>query len=228
MISTPVAYSTSSQKFVDIYEKDKAKQITTYWNNEEIKDLKKEVKEYHKTVQNFTCVYCNKKFQVKHSAVWDIEHIVAREKAPHFMFTPENLCVACKDCNGLKSNQDVLKYTPTKAYPRETEKFLILHPHFDTYEEHIAIYLDKVYSPKSPKGHKTIEMCGLLRFAYQEVGWDEAIANMPDLLEIVERLLSEENDDTRKMLEMELLMKAQVKLSSTLISINIGRQANKT
>ncbi len=227
MIHPPVSYSLNSQQLVDDYEKDKTKHVTTYWSEEEIKDLKEEIKEYYKVIQKFTCVYCNKKFPVKHSAVWDIEHIIAREKAPYFMFTPENLCVACKDCNGTKRNQDVLKYTPKNEYPQETEKFIILHPHFDIYEEHIAIYLDKVYSPKSSKGQKTIEMCGLLRFAYQEVGWDEAIANMPDILEIAEKLLSEEDDEVRKILEMELVMKAQVKLSSTLLSINIRKQADK-
>ncbi len=223
MIDSIVSYSSDSQRLIKLYDEDSTKQVTSYWSDEEIKDLKMEIKDHYKVIQKFICVYCNKKFPVKHSAVWDIEHIVARENAPQFMFTPENLCVSCKDCNGPKGKQKILDYIPKKEYPTEPEKYIIFHPHFDVYEEHIAIYLDNVYSPKSPKGQKTIEMCDLLRFAYKEVGWDEAIANTPELLEIAEKLLSEENDELRKMLEMELMMKAQVKISSTLLSRNLEK-----
>lgn len=222
IVNKPVSYSQESQKIVEEYEKDKVKHVSTYWNDEKLINIRKEIKEHYKSIQQLTCAYCNQKFNVKHSAVWDIEHIIPRKEAPQFMFTPENLCVACKDCNGTKSDNVVLKNPcPQKQYPQKSENYLIIHPHFDEYEKNIAIYLNKVYSPKTPKGQKTIEMCGLLRYSYQVVGWDEAIANNPNILIIAEKLLKEEDTEKMKSLEMELLMITQVGISNTLLSWKI-------
>jgi hypothetical protein len=216
IISSPVVFSSDSQKIIDNYESKPEMHKPEFWFDELISGIKSEAKYHYKIIQRYRCVYCTKKIPVDHSAVWDVEHIVARETAPHFMFIPRNLCVACKDCNGAKSNQNILVNKKRKTYPKSADAFLIVHPHFDDYENHIAIYLNNIYSPKSRKGQKTIEVCNLLRFSYEQVGWDSEIAKTPDILEIASELLSEPEEEHDKLL-MEMLMKAQITISNTLV-----------
>jgi 5-methylcytosine-specific restriction endonuclease McrA len=216
MIQVPVVYSDKSKEVVDKYEADQKLQHQDYWLEKEVSPIRAEIKNHYKLEQNYTCVYCNKKISVKHSAAWDAEHIVARENSPQFMFAPENLCVACKDCNGPKSNQNVLANRDRKKYPTCSEDFLVVHPHFDYYKDHIAIFLDSIYSPKTKKGQKTIELCNLLRFAYESVGWEAEISKSPEIVQIASDLLHDETTDKEK-LSMELLMKTQLSLSNTLI-----------
>lgn len=176
IIQSPVVYSEASLKVIREYEVTPNLQHQDFWMKDSVSPIKTEIKNHYKEMQKSKCVYCSKIIPVKHSAVWDAEHIVARENAPHFMFTPKNLCVTCKDCNGAKSNKNVLVNKSRKIYPTSSDDFLIVHPHFDDYQDHIAIYMDKVYSPKTKKGQITIELCNLLRFSYESVGWDLSVA----------------------------------------------------
>ncbi|MFT4924408.1 MAG: 5-methylcytosine-specific restriction endonuclease McrA [Phenylobacterium sp.] len=118
--------------------------------------------------QDYTCCYCNQKIETKHNGAWDTEHIIPKDKYPRFLFEPKNLSVSCKDCNQEKSNQQVLKNKTRKTFPKKSEDYLIVHPHFDLYEKHIKILKSsQFYIPKSSKGRKTVETCGLLRFLYK-------------------------------------------------------------
>lgn len=224
IIQTPVTYSDESLKVIKDYEATPNIQHQDFWMKKEVSSIKAEIKSHYKTIQNYKCVYCNKKIPVKHSSVWDAEHIVARENSPHFMFTPKNLCIACKDCNGPKSNQNVLTNKSKKNYPANSDDFLIIHPHFDDYQDHIAIYMDKIYSPKTKKGQKTIELCNLLRFSYESVGWDLESEDTPEIVDIASDLLNSPEEDQDRLC-MELLMKAQVNLSNTLVRKKCGSQS---
>lgn len=217
-ITDIVQYSEESQRIVDRYNNDRQSQDHNYWSSDEVTVVKREVKSHYKTVQRLTCVYCKKNFPVQHSGVWDIEHIVPKSLSPQFMFTPKNLCVVCKDCNTEKSNKNVLVNRALVNYPQRSEAFVIVHPHFDNYDEHIGIHLGKIYSPKSDKGRKTIEFCGLLRFSYESVGWDASVASSPNVLQLAESLLAATDPIAVENLQMQLLMSAQIQVSETLLS----------
>ncbi|WP_444897104.1 HNH endonuclease [Microbulbifer sp. SSSA005] len=216
IIQSPVVYSDDGAQLVEEYENTSELHHQNYWAREEVSSIKNEIKEFYKKIQKYICVYCNKKYPVKHSSVWDAEHIVPREKSPQFMFVPRNLCVACKDCNGPKSNHNVLVNSNRKTYPTTSDDFLIVHPHFDDYSDHIAIFMGSIYSPKTKKGQNTIELCNLLRFSYEAVGWEAGLAETPDVIETASALLSSDKDEQEK-LTMELLMKLQINASNTLL-----------
>jgi hypothetical protein len=133
------------------------------------------------------------------------------------MFTPKNLCVACKDCNNEKSNKHVLINRKRVRYPTRSNDFTVIHPHIDSYEDHIAIHLGTIYSPKTDKGRKTIEACGLLRFSYRTGGWNSTITQIPGLMETANAMLNEDNGVVRDKLKMQMLMLAQINVSSSLL-----------
>ncbi|TLM78600.1 HNH endonuclease [Microbulbifer harenosus] len=216
-IESPIEYSSESRLLVDQYESDRESQSHEYWYHEDIAEVKREIKSHYKNEQSLTCVYCNIRYPVQHSGVWDVEHIVARKNSPQFMFTPKNLCVACKDCNTEKSNKHVLVNKGRLRYPTESHHFTIVHPHFDVYEDHIAVHLGIIYAPKSDKGRKTIEACGLLRFSYNAGGWNESVAQVPGLIETANAMLNEEDEAERDRLKMQMLMLAQIQVSNSLL-----------
>lgn len=183
MITEPISYSESSDKLVDNFN-SKRKKNSTYWDSEEVAALKKEIKDYYKKKQNYTCSYCNQRIKVRHNASWDTEHVVPRKTHPQFMFEPKNLCIACKDCNTEKGDVNVLKNKSRKTYPEKSSDFLIIHPHFDKYRDHIWILLENIYIAKTKKGRYTIEKCGLLRFTLEKLNWAGILARKPELIEI--------------------------------------------
>jgi 5-methylcytosine-specific restriction endonuclease McrA len=134
-----------------------------YWDQPDdaaLAAVKKHIKDYYIGVQDGKCPYCRQQMLVKHNGAWDAEHIIPKDLHPRFLFDPENLCVSCKDCNGEKSNKNVLKnsnYKPKKL-PRNKDAYIICHPHFDTYEDEVKVVMNPLFHiPKSEKGRKTIE-----------------------------------------------------------------------
>jgi hypothetical protein len=93
---------------------------------------------------------------------WDVEHVVPKSLRPDFMFEPLNLAAACKDCNTAKRVFQVLANPRRRTYPKESDRFVIVHPHFDTYDEHLR-FKDYVFSPLTTKGLQTMVACNLVR-----------------------------------------------------------------
>lgn len=157
-------YSEEEQKLVVIFSQREDKNGDN-WSNEEFADIKIKIKNHYKVEQNYTCPYCKVIYPITHGMVWDIEHIIAKDKKPQFMLEPQNLCVACKDCNGAKSSKEVLVNKDRVTFPVRSSDYKIIHPHFDQYEQHInAILPGDFYRPLSCKGEFTIVTCRLLRF----------------------------------------------------------------
>lgn len=146
------------------------------WSEPEHDDIRRAIKTHYIAQQSTRCCYCDRHLGTINHRDWDIEHIVSRATHPFFMFEPRNLAVACHDCNGAKSDQRVLRNDRRVTYPSEAGAFLIVHPHFDNYDEHI-IYRDFIYVGKSEKGKRTIYVCDLLRFAQRFIDWSSSIAD---------------------------------------------------
>jgi uncharacterized protein (TIGR02646 family) len=167
-----VSYSGKIKTTIDKYNALSNNEKTgEYWNNTSdtnLKEAKKHIKDHYIKYQDFTCCYCQQRVEIKHNAVWDIEHIIPKDQYPQFLFEPENLCVSCKDCNMEKSNKRVLKNVNRKTFPKKDTDYIIVHPHFDEYKKHIRVLKSSLFFiPKDTKGRKTIETCGLLRFLYK-------------------------------------------------------------
>src|SRR5690606_8510723 len=100
-------------------------------------EIKTKIKKHYLAAQGNTCCYCWQIIPTRHGRTWDAEHVVPRESHPGFMFTPQNLALACPDCNGPKSNKQTLVSPSTTTYPTTGDAFLVVHPHFDDYADHI-------------------------------------------------------------------------------------------
>lgn len=140
-----------------------------YWNNKGedaalIAAFRAEVKRHYYFGQLRMCCYCSKTLD-EHQATFDAEHILDKDTYPQFMFEPENLAAACKTCNGAKSNKRVLHdVAPVAAIPAESASYVIVHPHLDDWEVHLAYDGIGRVIPKesdSPKGRMTIQICGI-------------------------------------------------------------------
>ncbi|MUJ39724.1 HNH endonuclease [Aliivibrio fischeri] len=142
-----------------------------YWDSSDDKRLvlvKKYIKDHYIKVQDYTCPYCKQRVEVDHNAIWDLDHIIAKDKSPQFLFEPENLCVSCKDCNVAKRNKNVLLNKKRKTFTKKSDDYIFIHPHFDDYYKHMKVLKNSLFFiPKDEKGRNTIEICGLLRFLYK-------------------------------------------------------------
>ena len=165
----PVEYVGVSAAVVAGFEAlDQAAQSAAFWSDETVGPVKSVIKTHYIVEQQRRCCYCARDLGTSHHGVWDCEHIIARVTRPQWMFTPHNLAAACKDCNLAKSDDPVLKNRNRVTFPKKSGDYLIVHPHFDNYEDHIR-WTGTVPRPNgSVKGKNTIIMCDLLRFSAQE------------------------------------------------------------
>lgn len=190
-----------------------------YWDRDDecVKRIKKEIKDFYLLQQDFTCVYCRQRIVVQHHAAWDTEHIIPKSSHPQFMFEPKNLCIACKDCNNEKRAKDVLKNPRRITFPSVSGDYLMVHPHFDSYGDHIHLLPHSLFfMPRSEKGVHTIEICGLLRFLLAYVDYGVTDTKIKKEIALRNTLLVETNDPAEEMLlmaELEALFAEQKKIS---------------
>lgn len=168
-----IAYVAPAKAVVDAFNVQSldAKKAS-YWLEAEAKVARDAIKDHYIAEQNFHCCYCRRQVLSKDKGDWQGDHIIARDTHAQFMFEPQNLAICCRGCNRRKSNKNVLINPKRKTFPAKSGDYLIVHPHFDDYSEHIR-WFGQVCTPrKSSKGEKTIEICGLMRFAADYAGLD--------------------------------------------------------
>lgn len=169
MIDEPIAFSDAALEHIEKYDGVNYK----YWNVDcpENSAIRKEIRGYYRSKQQFKCVYCNRLRQDFHGGQWDIDHVVPKQIYPHFLYEERNLVVTCKDCNQKKSNKNVLAENTdaSQNYPNQKENYKIIHPHFDNYLDHIDVSYNHsgmiIHKFKTQKGVFTFETCGLIRFS---------------------------------------------------------------
>lgn len=151
------------------------------WNHTHgpIVALRHSVRTHYLVEQSFMCAYCRMEKKERHGSTWDVEHIIPKSTHPRYLFEPENLALACKECNQSKWDKGVLtkQLTGNSLYPRASSAFTIIHPHYDTYSDHmeIAVLSKKVFHrPKNKgKGKETFIICDLVRFSYEFAEWED-------------------------------------------------------
>jgi 5-methylcytosine-specific restriction endonuclease McrA len=167
---TPVSYSAASQTIVDAYNaQSKAQKSATYWSDDAVKIVRKEIKDHYIAEQAHRCAYCHHPIYTNNNAVWDAEHVISKQRNPEFMFEPRNLAISCKDCNIAKGEQEV-RNTQKVSFPETSPEYKIVHPHFDNYEDHIRWAGPVCIAVTADKGSKTIAMCNLTRYAAMQIG----------------------------------------------------------
>lgn len=183
----PIVYSAESQAVVDAFEKLASNQQTSaYWGDDAVDSVRTEIKDHYISEQKLHCVYCNRQIATTNKALWDAEHIICRDIVPSFMFMPQNLAVSCRDCNISKGKKEVRK-TKRKSFPNESKHYLIAHPHFDNYSDHIR-WIGDICVALSDKGVATQEICGLTRFTAKLLGIDGVLVD-PEFDKYVGELL---------------------------------------
>ncbi|WP_175883719.1 HNH endonuclease [Burkholderia sp. BCC0044] len=171
-----IEYTGKVAKFVQKYDGINHE----IWNSteKEIQEVRKEIREHYLGEQSYRCAYCRIEKKEKHGMVWDVEHILPKSLYPKFVFEPENLCLACKECNTPKDDCDVLNGEAAKrsAFPNKSGDYRIVHPHYDIYSDHFEVSVvggrRRYRILNKGKARFTYMVCDLSRFDYKYAEWE--------------------------------------------------------
>lgn len=207
----PVKYEGAVANTVIAYDaRPEATKIAEYWSDAAVTPVRKIIKDHYIREQNQLCCYCHHLLETNNNAVWDGEHVISREVKPQFMFEPRNLAISCKDCNISKGVKNVLNNRDRKTFPVKASDYIIVHPHFDNYDDHILWFGPVVAaaSTNSNKGSTTIEMCDLTRYGKQCGNLKGEVFDQRFRARIGELLMSRDQDDAAEVLaELALQIK---------------------
>ncbi|MEN7547353.1 HNH endonuclease [Rapidithrix thailandica] len=196
-IETPISFSSETLEFIKSIDIDNDFSHED-WGNDEYMSIRKEARNFYRIEQKGNCAYCRGPVSMKSASNCQVEHIVPKSLHKEFAFTPKNLCVVCADCNEIKREQETIGdiketlKTPRKVkkYPRSSGAFLIVHPHFDNYADHILIVNGLYVDKSSKKGNFTIGTCNLNR-RLAEFGWESDILDDSELMNEMNSYITE-------------------------------------
>ena len=106
----------------------------SHWDNSTLNDIKEDIRAQLLDVQNEDCPYCGLDLGGT-SSNRHIEHIAPKSTYPQFLFTPENLALACQYCNGLEKKGSVDTVGILQDEYDECE-FYLVHPYYDDPDDH--------------------------------------------------------------------------------------------
>ncbi|WP_102978431.1 HNH endonuclease [Chryseobacterium scophthalmum] len=215
-INNPVAYSPEIKKRISDFL-SRADLKSTDWGEDDIQDIRKLIRNYYRNLTK-KCIYCRNEISIRSVKNCHVEHIIPKSKYLGFMFEPKNLCVICSDCNEIKNNkeatgtlEEVVKGRKTiKLYPRSSDRFLVVHPHFDNYEEHIRKIGD-IYIDLSTKGSYTIHICELNRKLHKD-GLESMALTRSQLFDLFNEIMTC-NNYTREFILMNKLKEYIIRAS---------------
>lgn len=186
----------SKQNYINIIKGE------TNWDKASLKAIKDDIREYVYTINNEKCFYCKSEIDDGTNNE-TIEHVVAKEQCPIFTFQPKNLTLACSDCNRIKNNDNVFNsniINPQNLsfdnYPSNSSDYVIIHPYFDEYFQHINID-DIFYIGIDVKGKNTIKFYNLNRLQLAEKKIKEKRKNRQKI-SLAKNLLKNNNGDLKK------------------------------
>jgi hypothetical protein len=197
-INAPYKYTEAENKLIGEFLALSEVEMYDFWTKIDGGDwavLKKNLKDHYIRVQDYQCPYCLQRIEVDHNGNWDAEHIIPRKSHPHFAFEVLNLCVSCKDCNGAKADKKTVFSRVKKKFSSDTDDYLICHPHFDEYSDHVKVVsVAGFYMPRTAKGKTLIEVCGLLRFLFKFSGYECDVVEIQKKSFELNHLLQESKD----------------------------------
>ncbi|HDH0806954.1 TPA: HNH endonuclease [Klebsiella variicola subsp. variicola] len=174
-LSSRIFFTKKSRKFILKYNRYDRVNYKVWENTKgTIAIIRKQIRTHYLKEQGKHCAYCRMYNHTSHGLSWDIDHILPKDHYPQFLFQPLNLIISCKECNRAKSDKVFLvdkNQVGKYKYPKNSDAFKIIHPHFDSYEDNILI--EKMgkyytYSHKTEKGLETIIACELARYSLIE------------------------------------------------------------
>lgn len=186
LINNPVRCSAEHTQLISSKINDPEFQHS-HWGTEELQQVRSYIREHYRREQMGTCAYCKNPISLSTPSNAHVEHIAPKSLYLNFIFEPKNLCVICADCNIIKRDQETFNISPNtvkpllanrerKTYPRSSSAFLIVHPHFDDWEEHIQKFGIR-YTDISDKGAFTINACRLNRFFHKKLNIPEELVS---------------------------------------------------
>lgn len=163
IISEPYDLTEDDEKA--IRKASPGKKSGSHWKKQCLADFKERFRDDMLPKQHYICAYCRLELHPNETTP-EIEHIVDKDGYPEWMYDPFNLCLSCKLCNTKKSTKNVLVDTHVGELPHDSDAYLLIHPHIDSYSDYIEIVGDVLYraiGDSESKGAKTIEICELNR-----------------------------------------------------------------
>ena len=131
--------------------------------NREIQRIKEFIRKELITIQNNYCAFCGLDLNIVKE--FHREHIAPQSQHNHYIFTPENLVLACYDCNDAKGKSKTV-ITDTEKY--KSTNFLILHPYRDNFGDFIipfyengGLWFEVIRGVTDDRADKTIKILGL-------------------------------------------------------------------
>lgn len=196
-INKPIKFNNEFLKRISLKTSDPNFKIDD-WSHDDIKDIRKYIRDYYRDLTK-KCFYCRKEISLQSANNCHIEHLIPKSINLNFIFEPKNLCVICSDCNEIKRIKEVenkidrvtKRKEPYKRYPKSGESFLIVHPHFDNYEDHI-FQCEDIYIDLSPKGTYTMYICKLNRKVHK-YGIDPLALSKSELFDLFNKIMNETN-----------------------------------
>lgn len=105
--------------------------------NARIALIKEDIRNQLYTIQNRYCAFCGIDLDIAREV--HREHIASQSSYPEYIFHPENLVLACYDCNDFKGRRNVVGLN-TNNY--DTTTFIILHPYRDDYGNYLVAFYE--------------------------------------------------------------------------------------
>ncbi|MGZ2455642.1 HNH endonuclease [Rhizobium anhuiense] len=109
--------------------------------NIHIKSAKDKLRDFHLLRHEETCCYCRLGLHGAGYFMIDREHVLPKGKAQYKLFCYEawNLSVSCKRCNMQFKGEDDDFFTDASTDPNfhSAENYLIIHPNYDLWEDHL-------------------------------------------------------------------------------------------
>lgn len=153
------------------------------WGCDDLLPVRSFIRSHYRNEQRGICAYCKERVSTRTADNAHVEHIAPKSLYIDFMFEEKNLCVICADCNVIKRSQETINEipdtlaarsgtAPRRQYPRSSNAFLIVHPHFDDWDDHIEKFGVR-YTDKTDKGIFTIQACKLNRYFHNNFNVDD-------------------------------------------------------
>jgi len=198
-ISVPVTFSSDLKKLIQGKHKDPSFSHDN-WGDLDLLPVRKFVRNHYRPLQSKVCYFCKNSLSKKSAMNCQVEHLIPKSTHPQFIFTPKNLCLICCDCNESKGSLPITKASAKlKGYPRSSNPFKIVHPHFDKYDEYIyktsSGHFTGLDDDKARKGSYTIYVCGLNKDIDDLGGPDIDHSEMNEFLAMARHLSSNKSDE---------------------------------